>query len=307
MDMRIVKLTNETKNKLMTDLLKRTTDDYGEQELVVKEIIKNIHDNGDTALFEYTKKFDKADINASNVKVTDAEIEEAYGLVDGDLIDVIRKAIKNIKGFHELQKRNSWINTYENGSVLGQRVTPIESAGVYVPGGKAAYPSSVLMNILPAKVAGVEKITMVTPAVKGYVNPLVLAAAYVCGVDHVYKIGGAQAIAALAYGTKTIERVDKIVGPGNIFVALAKREVYGLVGIDSIAGPSEICIIADETCKAKYVAADLLGQAEHDQQASSTLFITNKEKAYEIKEQLIQYYNESPRKEILKESLTNCS
>ncbi len=196
--MRIVKLTSDTKNKLMSDLLKRTTDDYGEQEVVVKEIIKNVHDNGDAALFEYTKKFDKADINAGNIKVTDAEIEEAYGLVDGELIEVIRKAIKNISDFHELQKRNSWINTYDNGSVLGQRVTPIESAGVYVPGGKAAYPSTVLMNVLPAKVAGVSRIIMTTPCnAEGKVYPTTLVAAKEAGVQDIYKVGGAQAIAAL--------------------------------------------------------------------------------------------------------------
>ncbi len=304
--MRIVKLTNETKNKLMTDLLKRTTDDYGEQELVVKEIIKNIHDNGDSALFEYTKKFDKADINASNVKVTDAEIEEAYGLVDGDLIDVIRKAIKNIKDFHELQKRNSWINTYENGSVLGQRVTPIESAGVYVPGGKAAYPSTVLMNVLPAKVAGVERIIMTTPCnAEGKVYPTTLVAAKEAGVSDIYKVGGAQAIAALAYGTESIPKVDKIVGPGNIFVAIAKRLVYGHVSIDSIAGPSEILVLADETATAEYVAADLLSQAEHDELASATLVTTSEKLANEVSEWVDKFTAELSRKEIIQKSLDN--
>ena len=304
--MRIVKLTNETKNKLMTDLLKRTTDDYGEQELVVKEIIKNIHDNGDSALFEYTKKFDKADINASNVKVTDAEIEEAYGLVDGDLIDVIRKAIKNIKDFHELQKRNSWINTYENGSVLGQRVTPIESAGVYVPGGKAAYPSTVLMNVLPAKVAGGERIIMTTPCnAEGKVYPTTLVAAKEAGVSDIYKVGGAQAIAALAYGTESIPKVDKIVGPGNIFVAIAKRLVYGHVSIDSIAGPSEILVLADETATAEYVAADLLSQAEHDELASATLVTTSEKLANEVSEWVDKFTAELSRKQIIQKSLDN--
>ena len=304
--MRIVKLTNETKNKLMTDLLKRTTDDYGEQELIVKEIIKNVHDNGDAALFEYTKKFDKADINASNIKVTDAEIEEAYGQVDGDLIEVIRKAIKNISDFHELQKRNSWINTYENGSVLGQRVTPIESAGVYVPGGKAAYPSTVLMNVLPAKVAGVSRIVMTTPCnAEGKVYPTTLVAAKEAGVQDIYKVGGAQAIAALAYGTESIPKVDKIVGPGNIFVAIAKRLVYGHVSIDSIAGPSEILVLADETATPKYVAADLLSQAEHDELASATLVTTSEKLANEVSEWVDKFTAELSRKEIIQKSLDN--
>ncbi len=304
--MRIVKLTNETKNKLMTDLLKRTTDDYGEQELIVKEIIKNVHDNGDAALFEYTKKFDKADISASNIKVTDAEIEEAYGQVDGDLIEVIRKAIKNISDFHELQKRNSWINTYENGSVLGQRVTPIESAGVYVPGGKAAYPSTVLMNVLPAKVAGVSRIVMTTPCnAEGKVYPTTLVAAKEAGVQDIYKVGGAQAIAALAYGTESIPKVDKIVGPGNIFVAIAKRLVYGHVSIDSIAGPSEILVLADETATPKYVAADLLSQAEHDELASATLVTTSEKLANEVSEWVDKFTAELSRKEIIQKSLDN--
>ncbi len=304
--MRIVKLTSETKNKLMSDLLKRTTDDYGEQELIVKEIIKNVHDNGDAALFEYTKKFDKADINADNIKVTDAEIEEAYGQVDGDLIEVIRKAIMNISDFHELQKRNSWINTYENGSVLGQRVTPIESAGVYVPGGKAAYPSTVLMNVLPAKVAGVSRIVMTTPCnAEGKVYPTTLVAAKEAGVQDIYKVGGAQAIAALAYGTESIPKVDKIVGPGNIFVAIAKRLVYGHVSIDSIAGPSEILVLADETATPKYVAADLLSQAEHDELASATLVTTSEKLANEVSEWVDKFTAELSRKEIIQKSLDN--
>ena len=304
--MRIVKLTSDTKNKLMSDLLKRTTDDYGEQEVVVKEIIKNVHDNGDAALFEYTKKFDKADINAGNIKVTDAEIEEAYGLVDGNLIEVIRKAIKNISDFHELQKRNSWINTYDNGSVLGQRVTPIESAGVYVPGGKAAYPSTVLMNVLPAKVAGVSRIIMTTPCnAEGKVYPTTLVAAKEAGVQDIYKVGGAQAIAALAYGTDSIPKVDKIVGPGNIFVAIAKRLVYGHVSIDSIAGPSEILVLADETATAEYVAADLLSQAEHDELASATLVTTSEKLANEVSEWVDKFTAELSRKEIIQKSLDN--
>ncbi len=304
--MRIVKLTSDTKNKLMSDLLKRTTDDYGEQEVVVKEILKNVHDNGDAALFDYTKKFDKADLNAGNIKVTDAEIEEAYGQVDGDLIEVIRKAIKNISDFHELQKRNSWINTYDNGSVLGQRVTPIESAGVYVPGGKAAYPSTVLMNVLPAKVAGVSRIIMTTPCnAEGKVYPTTLVAAKEAGVQDIYKVGGAQAIAALAYGTESIPKVDKIVGPGNIFVAIAKRLVYGHVSIDSIAGPSEILVLADETATAEYVAADLLSQAEHDELASATLVTTSEKLANEVSEWVDKFTAELSRKDIIQKSLDN--
>ena len=304
--MKITKLTNETKNKLMSDLLKRTTDDYTEQENVVKEVIKNIHDRGDEALFEYTKKFDKADINASNIRVTDAEIEEAYGFVDDDLIKVIRKSIENIKSFHELQKRNSWINTYENGSILGQRVTPIESVGVYVPGGKAAYPSTVLMNVIPAKVAGVSKIVMTTPCnAEGKVYPTTLVAAKEAGVTEIYKVGGSQAIAALAYGTESIPKVDKIVGPGNIYVATAKRLCYGHVSIDSVAGPSEILVLADETANPKYVAADLLSQAEHDELASATLVTTSEKLAGEVSEWVDKFTAELSRKEIIQKSIDN--
>ena len=304
--MKITKLTNETKNKLMSDLLKRTTDDYTEQENVVKEVIKNIHDRGDAALFEYTKKFDKADINASNIRVTDAEIEEAYGFVDDDLIKVIRKSIENIKSFHELQKRNSWINTYENGSILGQRVTPIESVGVYVPGGKAAYPSTVLMNVIPAKVAGVSKIVMTTPCnAEGNVYPTTLVAAKEAGVTEIYKVGGSQAIAALAYGTESIPKVDKIVGPGNIYVATAKRLCYGHVSIDSVAGPSEILVLADETANPKYVAADLLSQAEHDELASATLVTTSEKLAGEVSEWVDKFTAELSRKEIIQKSIDN--
>ena len=304
--MRIVNLTSETKNKLMSDLLKRTTDDYGEQEAIVKEIIKNVHDNGDVALFDYTKKFDKAELTAENIKVTEEEIVEAYGAVDPKLIDVIKKSIENIRSFHELQKRNSWINTYENGSVLGQRVTPIESAGVYVPGGKAAYPSTVLMNVIPAKVAGVEKIVMTTPCnAEGKVYPTTLVAAKEAGVQEIYKVGGAQAIAALAYGTESIPKVDKIVGPGNIFVAIAKRLVYGHVSIDSIAGPSEILVLADETATPEFVAADLLSQAEHDELASATLVTTSKKLAHEVSKWVDKFTAELERKEIIQKSLDN--
>lgn len=288
-------------------LKKRGAVNSGEFSNVVKEIVADIAENGDLALDKYTKKFDDPNFDIKDIEISKEEQKRAFDSLDERLKGVLLRSKERIYSYHMHQKRESWEYEDSIGAKLGQKITPLSIVGVYVPGGKAAYPSSVLMNVLPAKVAGVERVTMVTPAPKGYINPLVLAAAYVCEVDHVYKVGGAQAIAALAYGTKSIERVDKIVGPGNIFVALAKREVYGLVGIDSIAGPSEIAIIADSTCKTKYVAADLLGQAEHDQQASSTLFITDEAKAIEIKEQLIKFYNESPRKDILTESLTNCS
>ena len=304
--MRIVMLTNDSKNKLMNDLLKRTTDDYSEQEAVVKEIIKDVHDRKDDALFEYTKKFDKADISADNVRVTPDEIEEAYGEVDEELINVIRKAIENIKTFHEKQKKNSWITTEDNGVILGQRIMPIESAGVYFPGGKAAYPSTVLMNVIPAKVAGVSRIVMTTPCnAQGKVYPTTLVAANEAGVTDIYKVGGAQAIAALAYGTESIPKVDKIVGPGNIYVAIAKRLVYGHVSIDSIAGPSEILVLADETANPEYVAADLLSQAEHDELASATLVTTSEELAIEVSKWVDTFTAKLERKEIIQKSLDN--
>ncbi len=304
--MRIVMLTNDTKNKLMNDLLKRSTDDYSEQEQIVKGIIKNIHDRRDEALFEYTKKFDKADLGADSVRVTPDEIEAAYDEVNEELITVIRKAITNIKDFHEKQKKNSWITTEENGIILGQRVLPIESAGVYVPGGKAAYPSTVLMNVIPARVAGVKRIVMTTPCnSEGKVYPTTLVAANEAGVTDIYKVGGAQAIAALAYGTESIPKVDKIVGPGNIFVAIAKRLVYGHVSIDSIAGPSEILVLADETATPEYVAADLLSQAEHDELASATLVTTSEDVAIKVSEWVDKYTAKLERKEIIQKSIDN--
>ena len=304
--MRIIKLTSDSKQKLMGELLKRTTDDYGEQETIVKDILKNVHDRGDAALFEYTKKFDKADLNASNVKVTEDEIEEAYGFVDEELVRVIRKSIENIKSFHEKQKKNSWISPEDNGTILGQRVTPIESTGVYVPGGKAAYPSTVLMNVIPAKVAGVERIVMTTPCnAEGKVYPTTLVAAKEAGVTDIYKVGGAQAIAALAYGTDSIPKVDKIVGPGNIFVAIAKRLVYGHVSIDSIAGPSEILVLADETANPEYVAADMLSQAEHDELASATLVTTSQKLAEEVSVWVDKFTAQLERKEIIQKSIDN--
>lgn len=304
--MRIVKLTQETKTSLLKDLLKRSPDDYGTYEDTVKEIVANVHKNGDAALFSYTEKFDHAHVDASNVKVTDAEIEEAYKEVSPELLAVIRKAIKNIEEFHSLQKKNSWITTKENGIVLGQRVTPIESAGVYVPGGKAAYPSTVLMNVIPAHVAGVKNIIMTTPCnAEGKVYPMTLVAAKEAGVTAIYKAGGAQAIAALAYGTESIPKVDKIVGPGNIFVAIAKRLVYGHVSIDSIAGPSEVLVLADETASAKCVAADLLSQAEHDELACATLVTTSEKLAEEVSEWVDKFVAVLPRADIMQKSLDN--
>ena len=273
----------------------------------VKEIVEDIAHHGDLALAKYTKKFDDPDFEISNIEVSKEEQKAAYDSLSEDVKRVLTRSKERVYSYHAHQKRETWEYEDEIGAKLGQKITPLKRVGVYVPGGKAAYPSSVLMNILPEKVAGVDEVTMVTPAVKGYINPLVLAAAYVCEVDHLYKVGGAQAIAALAYGTKTIAQVDKIVGPGNIFVALAKRQVYGLCGIDSIAGPSEVCVIADKTARAKFVAADLLAQAEHDPMASSTLFITDLKLAEEIKKEVINFYNESPRQQILDSSLTKTS
>lgn len=304
--MRIVKLDAASKQNLMRDLLKRTPDNYGPYEKTVKEIVEDIHQHGDEALFSYTKKFDKADINASNIQVTKEEIKAAYSEVDPELIDVIKKAIVNIKSYHELQKRNSWITTKENGIILGQQISAIEYAGVYVPGGKAAYPSTVLMNVLPAKVAGVENIIMCTPCnQEGKVYPLTLVAANEAGVDKIFKCGGAQAIAALAYGTESIPKVDKIVGPGNIFVAMAKRTVFGHVSIDSIAGPSEVLVLADETANAEYVAADLLSQAEHDELASAILVTTSEKLANEVSEWVDKFVDRLERKEIMQKSLDN--
>lgn len=304
--MRIVKLTNDTKKNLLNDLLKRSPNNYTEYADTVQEIVDNIRKNGDQALFDYTKKFDKAQINASNVKVTDAEIEQAYNEIDSHLIDVIRKALVNIRTYHEKQRQYSWFDTTENGTMLGQKVTALESVGVYVPGGKAVYPSSVLMNIVPAKVAGVKKIVMTTPCnAEGKVCSTTLVAAKEAGVDVIYKAGGAQAIASLAFGTESIPKVDKIVGPGNIFVALAKRAVYGYVSIDSIAGPSEILVLADETANPRFVAADLLSQAEHDELASAILVTTSEALANKVSEEVDGFIKELSRGEIMQKSIDN--
>ncbi len=304
--MRIVKLTKETKKNLLDDLLKRSPNNYTEYADTVQEIVDNVKSNGDKALFDYTKKFDKAEINSQNIKVTDAEIEEAYKEVDAHLVEVIRKALKNIRTYHEKQKQYSWFDTTEDGTMLGQKVTPLNSVGVYVPGGKAVYPSSVLMNIVPAKVAGVKHIIMTTPCnAEGKVYPTTLVAAKEAGVDAIYKAGGAQAIAALAYGTDSIPKVDKIVGPGNIFVALAKRAVYGYVSIDSIAGPSEIMVLADESANPRFVAADLLSQAEHDELASAILVTTSEKLAHRVSDEIDEFVKELSRADIIKKSLDN--
>lgn len=273
----------------------------------VSQICDDVLKNGDDALVNYTKKFDDPNFELKDIEVSKEEIKKAYLSVDKNIIRILEEAYDRIYKFHLTQVRKDYSIKDEYGTIMGVRYTPIESVGVYVPGGKAAYPSTVLMNVVPAKVAGCENITMVTPATKGVLNPIVLACAYIAKVDHVYRIGGAQAIAALAYGTKTIKKVNKIVGPGNIFVALAKREVYGSVGIDSIAGPSEVCMICDETVNPKYAAADLLAQAEHDEMASATCFITSKEKAEEILKYVNEFYNTAARKDILTKSLNNCS
>ena len=304
--MRIVKLNAETKKDLLKNLLKRSPSNFGNYAETVQGIVDDVRDNGDSALFSYTKKFDKADITAENVKVTQEEIDYAYTQVSPELLDVIRKAKKNIWEYHEKQKQYSWFDSKPNGTLLGQKVTALASVGVYVPGGKAVYPSSVLMNVMPAKVAGVEKIVMTSPCnAEGEVYATTLVAAKEAGVDEIYKAGGAQAIAALAYGTESVPKVDKIVGPGNIFVALAKRAVYGHVSIDSIAGPSEVMVLADETANSRYVAADLLSQAEHDEMASAILVTTSEELAEKVSVQVDKFIDELSRKEIMRKSIDN--
>ena len=302
--MRIVNLTEETRKNILKDLLKRSPSNFGSYEDTVEKIVNDVRDRGDEALFGYTKQFDKADINAGNVLVTKEEIEYAYTQVDEKLIEVIRKAKENIRTYHEKQRQYSWFDSDPKGIMLGQKVTALESVGVYVPGGKAVYPSSVLMNIMPAKVAGVKNIIMTTPCnSEGEVYATTLVAANEAGATAIYKAGGAQAIAALAYGTESIPKVDKIVGPGNIFVALAKRAVYGHVSIDSIAGPSEILVIADETANPRYVAADLLSQAEHDEMASAILITTSKELAEKVSAQVDEFIKVLSRKEIIRKSI----
>ncbi len=305
-EMRTLELNSETKNELLGNLLGRNPGSYTEYEETVNEIISNVRKNGDKALFEYTLKFDKFEINPGNIKVTAEEIKEAYNELSDDFIEVMKKSAENIRVFHEKQKRLSWIDTKEDGSILGQRILPIEISGVYVPGGKAAYPSSVLMNVVPAKVAGVERIVMCTPPGKdGKVNAGTLVAADIAGVTEIYKVGGAQAIAAMAFGTESVPKVDKITGPGNIFVALAKKACFGHVSIDSIAGPSEILVLADETATPRYVAADLLSQAEHDELASSILITTSKELADKVSTEIEEFLKTLSRSDIIKKSLEN--
>ena len=304
--MRTIALTEETRKNVLENLLKRSPSSYGKFENAVAEIVENVRNNKDAAVFEYTKKFDGADINAGNIKVTKEEIDEAYEQVDPSLLDVIRKALVNIREYHEKQKKYSWFDSKPDGTMLGQKVMPLAKVGVYVPGGKAVYPSSVLMNIVPAHVAGVKNIIMTTPPGKdGKVTANTLVAAKEAGATKVYKVGGAQAIGALAYGTASIPKVDKIVGPGNIFVALAKKAVYGHVSIDSIAGPSEILVLADETANAHYVAADLLSQAEHDEMASAILITTSTELAQNVEKEIEGYLKVLSRKEIIEKSLEN--
>ncbi len=303
--MRILKLTEDTRKDILQNLLKRSPNNYGEFEGRVNAIIEEVRNNRDQAVFNYTKQFDGADINAGNILVTEEEIAEAYEQVDTTLLAVIRKSLVNIKKYHEKQVQNSWFTT-EDGIILGQKVTALATVGVYVPGGKAVYPSSVLMNVLPAKVAGVDRIVMCTPPGKdGKVYPSTLVAAKEAGVDEIYKVGGAQAIAAMAFGTESVPKVDKIVGPGNIYVALAKKAVFGYVSIDSIAGPSEILVIADETANPRYVAADLLSQAEHDEMASAILITTSQKLAEEVSAEIDQFVAELSRKEIIQKSLDN--
>ncbi|MCR4636328.1 histidinol dehydrogenase [Butyrivibrio fibrisolvens] len=302
--MKIVKLTDESRSELLDILKRRSPASYTEYENTVNDIISNVREKGDKALFEYTQKFDKCVITKDTIKVTRDEIDAAYKKLDPEFIEVMKKSAANIKDFHEKQKRESWFTTKDDGSILGQRVLPVEISGVYVPGGKAAYPSSVLMNVIPAKVAGVERIVMVTPPSKdGSLNAGTLVAADIAGVTEVYKVGGAQAIAAMAFGTESIPKVDKITGPGNIFVALAKKACFGHVSIDSIAGPSEILVIADETANPRWVAADLLSQAEHDEMASAILVTTSQEVADKVSEEIDKFLEVLERKEIIQKSL----
>ena len=304
--MRILELNEDTKNNILENLLKRNPNSYGEFEGRVNAIIEDIKANRDKAVFDYTARFDGFNLNKDNIVVTKEEIEEAYREIDPKLVEIIRKSLVNINNYHQKQKRNSWFDTTPDGTILGQKITPLSRAGVYVPGGKAAYPSSVLMNVMPAKIAGVEEIIMCTPPGKdGKIYCGTLVAANEAGVDVIYKVGGAQAIAAMAYGTESIPKVDKIVGPGNIYVALAKKAVYGQVGIDSIAGPSEIMVLADESANPRFVAADLLSQAEHDELASAILVTTSKEIATAVNDEITKFLNELSRKEIMEKSIEN--
>ena len=302
--MKTVRLNEQSKADLLKDLLKRSPNNYTQYEDTVAQIVADVRRNGDGAVFDYTRKFDKWNVTADTVRVAEEEIDRAFAAADKDFVEVLRRAAANIEDFHRRQLRNSWIETRDDGSILGQRILPIEVSGVYVPGGKAAYPSSLLMNVIPAKVAGVGKVIAATPAgADGTVNEGTLVAARIAGVDEIYKVGGAQAIAAMAFGTESIPRVDKITGPGNIFVALAKKACFGYVSIDSIAGPSEILVIADETANPRYVAADLLSQAEHDELASAILITTDPGLAAEVERQIDGFLTELSRADIIRKSL----
>ena len=302
--MRTVRLTAETKRNLLNDLLKRSPNNYVQYEEAVNRIIADVRANGDSALFSYTRQLDRCSLDKNSVRVTEEEIRRAYDQVDAGFVEVMKKSAANIRRFHEKQLRNSWFDIRPDGTILGMRFSPIAMAGVYAPGGKAAYPSSVLMNVIPAKVAGVGRVILCTPpGPDGNVNAGTLVAAHIGGVDEIYKAGGAQAIAAMTFGTESIPKVDKITGPGNIFVALAKKACFGYVGIDSIAGPSEILVIADETANPRYVAADLLSQAEHDELASAILITTSEKLAEEVSAQVDVFLEKLSRKEILRASL----
>ena len=304
--MKIIDLNKETINDITSALLKRSPSQYTEYENTVNSILADIREKGDEALFEYTAKFDGFTLTPENITVTKKEIEDAYAELDPEYIEVIKKAAENIRDFHSKQLRNSWFETKPDGSLLGMKITALEKVGVYVPGGKAADPSSVLMNIVPAKVAGVDKIYMCTPPGKtGKINAGTLVAADIAGADVIFKAGGAQAIGAMAFGTECIPKVDKITGPGNIFVALAKKAVYGFVSIDSIAGPSEVMVLADETANPHYVAADLLSQAEHDELASAILVTTDRSLADKVNAEIEEYLKTLSRADIIRKSLDN--
>ena len=304
--MRIITLDDTSMKDILADMLRRDPNNYDSYTKTVEAIVENVKNRRDEAVFEYTKEFDQADLDASNIRVTREEIDQAMAQVDEGLLGVMKKSMDNIRRYHEKQKRNSWFDAQPDGTILGQKVTALESVGVYVPGGKAAYPSSVLMNIVPAEVAGVKRIVMVTPPGKdGKVNPVTLTAAHLAGATEVYKVGGAQAVAALAFGTQSIPRVNKIVGPGNIFVALAKKAVYGHVSIASIAGPSEILVIADDSANPRFVAADLLSQAEHDELASAILVTTSMELAKKVSDEVDGFLNILSRSHIIARSLDN--
>ncbi len=304
--MKIIELTGETKKNLLEDLLKRSPNNYSQYEATVNAIIENVKAKGDRALFDYTLQFDQFALTPENIRVTRKEVEEAYQQLETGLVEVMREAAENIRAFHVKQLRNSWFDAREDGTILGMKLTPLARVGVYVPGGKAAYPSSVLMNVIPARVAGVGEIIMTTPPNgEGKINPATLVAADIAGVDAIYKAGGAQAVAAMAFGTQSVPKVDKIAGPGNIFVALAKKAVYGYVSIDSIAGPSEILVLADETANPRYVAADLLSQAEHDELASAILITTSRELAEKVSAEAENFIKRLSRAGIIQKSLDN--